>query len=315
MSYIRGPDKEVYNPLTRWMPRKNLIKFEEKYYIGKELGRGGFGVVFEGVRKKDRAPVAVKYVNRSKMVKGQNKYKYVPLEAEIHKTVDHLDGVADLLEIFDVGNGHLIITERPLLCADLYSFNNVHGPISENKARDIFFQVVNTLIACQNLNVVHRDIKEDNLVIDLTTGRVLIIDWGSAAFDNGGEFTNFPGTRYYMPPEWFLHQKCGGSQATVWSLGVLLYSLLHCDFPYPEATDLNMPPIRFSTTLSARGKSLINACLHVSPAKRATLFDIMDHPFMRDLWEKEKKEKSSKDNSSLTVNWGALCITNSDEDC
>ncbi len=290
-----------HTPICSEVPKEYLQDFNRYYWTGPKIGSGGFGVVFQGVRKKDHKTVAIKFIPRNRVLKWTSENgSQIPLEAEIHRKVDHLDGVVDLIECFDVKKGHLLITERPLLSMELYEYVNAQGPLEEARARKLFKQILETTLACCNLNVVHRDIKEQNIIIDLITDRAMLLDFGCSVYDAGTTMRNFPGTRTYQPPEWFRYRAYNGKTATVWSLGVLLYCMTHADEPFPNHSEMDWPPIRFGSFISDKLKNLIQGCLTIAPFNRLTLEQVQSHAWMNNV--KPKKQKKNELSTVLKRN-------------
>ena len=87
-------------------------------------------------------------------------------------------------------------------------------------------QIIDSLEHCSTRNVFHRDVKLENILVVPTTLQITLIDFGCGSFYKDTSFTDFAGTPQYYPPEWFLNRKYNGYRQTIWSCGVLLYSLI-----------------------------------------------------------------------------------------
>jgi serine/threonine protein kinase len=102
-------------------------------------------------------------------------------------------GVVTLVEFVECGDSFLYVMERPANCIDLFDFISQRGALEENLARDFFKQIVDTVMQCQERGVIHRDIKDENLILDVTTGELNLVDFGSGAFSKNEPYTEFDG--------------------------------------------------------------------------------------------------------------------------
>ncbi|KAJ1348810.1 hypothetical protein KIN20_004207 [Parelaphostrongylus tenuis] len=94
--------------------------------------------------------------------------------------------------------------ERPESCMDIFDLISTYGKLDEESARGIFIQVVDSVCAMYVLHgLIHRDIKDENLIVNMETGEVKIVDFGAAALAEKAMRKEFQGTRSYCPPEWF----------------------------------------------------------------------------------------------------------------
>ena len=211
----------------------------------------------------------------------------VPLEVALLTTLKSVPGVVKLLEYFEKNDSYVIVMERPENSMDLFDYITENGPLAEVEARGLFRQVVETVAACQNKGVIHRDIKDENILVDTENGDIKLIDFESGAFTNveAEEFTELEGTRVYSPPEWIRLSRYRGSEATVWSLGILLYDMVCGDIPWETDDQSCTSDLDFSGfSLSVECQDLIRSCLTVMPSKRITLECILSHSWLEEIY-------------------------------
>merc|ERR1712029_1058580 len=114
--------------------------------------------------------------------------------------------------------------------------------------------------------ICHRDIKDENILID-SKGNITLIDFGSGTFLSEIDETPFEGTQLYSPPEWVKYGQYLYQEACVWSLGILLYDLLHGDIPAQTQLEIR-------EDLSIECDKSLRSCLRRNPEKRALLVDL-----------------------------------------
>ena len=171
-------------------------EFARLYALGPVLGKGGFGTVYAGQRVADRLPVAVKLVSKAKVVAmdlDEETAKNVPLEVALMRTVADVPGVIRLIDFFELPDCFFLILERMDNCKDLFDYISEAGHLTENVARHFFRQVLTAVEGCHARGVLHRDIKDENLLVDTKTLRLKLIDFGSGSRLRDEIYSDFDG--------------------------------------------------------------------------------------------------------------------------
>ncbi|XP_041859878.1 serine/threonine-protein kinase pim-2 [Melanotaenia boesemani] len=276
------------------------------YSCGPLLGSGGFGSVFSGRRLSDGLQVAVKQISSERVhqwARLPGELEPVPMEIALLQLLSEVgghSGVVRMLDWFRVeGRGFLLVMERPLQCQDLFDFITERGALPERLALRVFRQIVEALRFVHAHGVVHRDIKDENIVVDTRTLNVKIIDFGSGAPLKETPYGEFEGTRVYSPPEWVLSQSYEAVPLTVWSLGVLLFDMVCGDIPFERDQEIVKATPTFTRRISKECQSLIRWCLSYRPEDRPSLEELLSHPWMEGDEEEEEEEHGSLPSPSL----------------
>merc|ERR1712180_106496 len=253
--------------------------FHAKYIVNEQLGKGGFGVVYSAERRSDGMEVAVKEVSKDeKVMMGEDN---IPLEVALMQQLQDVPGVIKLLDYYEMNHCYFIVMER-LQCKRILHFMSEQGPLSETLAKELFKQILETITTVHKRGIVHRDIKDENILIDPKTFKTKIIDFGSGDYIEDKVYTRFQGTRVYSPPEWIRDRGYRPEGLTVWSLGILLYDMLCGDVPFECDQEIMRAHLTWflQLRLSTEAMDLVQACLTINPDDRISLKEIQNHPWL-----------------------------------
>ncbi|CAH3021132.1 unnamed protein product [Porites evermanni] len=246
----------------------------DHYHMEYELGEGGFGRVIAATRKADNVPVAIKFVDKRsvndfKEVNGEK----IPAEVYWMIKVQHRH-VIKIYDFFSMGNYFAYVMERPGNCQDLGSIL-FDRTMTEKEARRYFAQIIEANIKCEENRFIQRDLKPENVLVDLDADEVKLIDFGLASEIQYEPYNVFRGTRVYMAPEYFRFGWYDGCQATVWALGMILVGMLSPYMAFSKPEQAYGRPPRIPRHLSPEAKNLISSLLNVVPMNR----QILNHPW------------------------------------
>lgn len=174
-----------------------------------------------------------------------------------------------------------------LIGDELYNYLLRNGPIPPDKVQKIFAQLVGAVTYVHSMSCVHRDLKLENILLDKNEN-VKLCDFGFTREYEGkmSYLQTFCGTVCYSPPEMLKGERYAGEKVDVWSLGVILFTLLAGELPFDEDNDvltkhkiLTEEP-KYPDLIPPDAKALIVQLLSKRPLLRPTLADILANPFL-----------------------------------
>lgn len=173
---------------------------------------------------------------------------------------------------------------------ELFNYVDDRKGLTEDESSHILRQIVSALLYCHRLLICHRDLKPENILLDRTTLTVKLIDFGMAALQPEGRLLSTPcGSPHYAAPEVVSNQPYDGTQADVWSCGVILYVMLTGTTPYNYSNNNDMRELFrdiarahyfMPPSLSREAQDLIRRIFVPNPRKRITMDEVWEHVFI-----------------------------------
>jgi 5'-AMP-activated protein kinase catalytic alpha subunit len=190
------------------------------YSLLEVIGQGTFGEVWSAVERHTRESVAVKILEKDKIVDDDARQRLVN-EIAILQRVQH-SHLVQLLEVIEEGDRIYLITEY-VGGGELFSYIVQKGRLDESEASRLFAQMVAAVDACHRQLVIHRDLKPENVLLD-ANGEIKVIDFGLGTLLHYADevLTVACGSPHYAAPEMLLGGGYLGQRADMWSLGVCL---------------------------------------------------------------------------------------------
>ncbi|KAK6525441.1 hypothetical protein TWF694_005578 [Orbilia ellipsospora] len=280
-------------------PKKEIVEHSQldghkktvkDFVILEDMGQGAYGQVkLARYRKNHNKKVVLKYVTKARILVDtwtrDRQLGTVPLEIHVLNFLRREDlrhpCIVEMEDFFeDDINYYIEMKPHGLPGMDLYDYIELKVTMDEAECRSIFTQVGQ---AIQHLHtkalVVHRDVKDENVVLD-GEGRIKLIDFGSAAYIKNGPFDVFVGTIDYASPEVLKGKSYRGKEQDIWALGVLLYTIIYKENPFYNIDEIMDHDIRIPWSISEDSIDLIKGMLNRDVEKRLTISQVLEHPWL-----------------------------------
>lgn len=193
------------------------------YFLGKSIGKGTFGKVKKGIHVKTNEKVAIKILEKDK-IQDVADVERVAREIHILKIVRH-PNVIQMYEIIETQKQLYLIMEYAE-GGELFDYIVSKKRLDENEASKIYQQIIGGIEYISKLGIVHRDLKPENLLLDYHNN-IKIVDFGlSNTFKKGELLKTACGSPCYAAPEMIEGKEYHGTNADVWSSGVILFAMI-----------------------------------------------------------------------------------------
>ncbi|KAL2094741.1 hypothetical protein ACEWY4_009460 [Coilia grayii] len=278
----KGSSNSSRNRKSMSTPLDHELPHVGHYRLIKTIGKGNFAKVKLARHEPTGKEVAVKIIDKTQL--NSSSLQKLFREVRIMKQLNH----PNIVKLFEV-----IETERTLYLimeyasgGEVFDYLVAHGRMKEKEARAKFRQIVSAVQYCHQKCIVHRDLKAENLLLDADMN-IKIADFGfSNKFTLGSKLDTFCGSPPYAAPELFQGKKYDGPEVDVWSLGVILYTLVSGSLPFDgqNLKELRERVLRgkyrIPFYMSTDCENLLKKFLILNPTKRGSLEQIMKDRWM-----------------------------------
>ncbi|KAK6461459.1 kinase-like domain-containing protein [Scheffersomyces coipomensis] len=294
MSHATSSSNSIIWPPTDLLNSIQVFDKPCKYIISKKkLGDGTFSTVHECKDKITGQHYAAKMYSK-KLVYGlesmlQNEFSVLKRISKGHHNI------LSLVDYFETEDSLFLITDLAV-GGELYDriVNKTH--LDDSEVRELTKTLVTAIDYLHTNNIVHRDIKAENILIQGNNSKnfaksLLLVDFGFARKLDNNRIHELAGTLSYMAPEYFNKVKGHGKEVDVWAIGVLVYFMLCGYMPFDcetddqtkhaiQKADYSYSPPSYWSHVSDEAKDFIDACFVVDPNERPSPKELLKLPFL-----------------------------------
>ena len=300
MSHISNQVKQNFKD---WKNLRSLDFFAFKtpsdfYKIKYKIGKGCFGKVYLATQILTGCDVALKVISKSNM-KNKDSRRKIEKEVAILKLINKNESIIKLFEVFEDENSVCLVFEY-LSNGDLVQYFKKKPLFDESELSVFFFKILKGIKYLHDSNVLHRDIKLDNILLDKNL-QPKVCDFGiSSIVKEGVRIYDTGGTPAYLAPEVIKAEGQVGPKSDVWSLGVLLFLLTFGVVPF-KANDMQVlynkiivGSFKFPEVddTSRELTDLIKKMLSVDIDKRLSLEQTMKHVWFKGIVREPTNESN-----------------------
>ncbi|KAL0089693.1 kinase-like domain-containing protein, partial [Phycomyces blakesleeanus] len=256
------------------------------YTVLTTLGAGAFGIV-RHAHHNDRPDeeLVIKFVTKSNILVDSwvrdRSLGVIPVEIHVLNTLrkNPHPNCASMLDFFEDDDYCYIVMPKYGDGMDLFDSIEFRSEV-QNSARHIFKQIALAVQHLHHHKIVHRDIKDENIILD-RKNQVWLIDFGSAAYVKSNRlFETFVGTFDYVPPEILRGESYEGPPQDIWALGILLYTIIYKENPFYCMEEIMGHELRVAPDACPIMVDLIEKMLRREVAERINIDQVLEHAWL-----------------------------------
>jgi len=271
----------------KWQQDTSLGRRVGLYRLQTEIGRGNFSYVKMAIHELTKERVAIKVLDKAKLTAKARKMlsrEIASMESVHHPNIIRLYEVVETYSklhlVMEFANG-----------GELFNKLTTEGKMEEAEAKAIFIQLLSAVKHLHERNIIHRDIKAENVFLG-PRGIVKLGDFGFSTQLTSGTHEllhTFCGSPPYAAPELFRDASYIGGPVDVWALGVLMFFMTTGHMPFPADSiaglkrSILLGVITVPPHLSLPCRTLVRAILRQTPKDRLTVDQILESEWMKDV--------------------------------
>jgi 5'-AMP-activated protein kinase catalytic alpha subunit len=254
----------------------------EDYVLGRTLGRGTFASVKFATHRLTKEKVAVKLINKLKLIEPEDMER-LRRELKIMQEISH-PHIVQMYEVLETPRDVFIVLEFAS-GGELFKYISTHQRVREAEACRFFQQSIAGLEYLHSLGIAHRDLKPENLLLDHHKN-IKIADFGlSTYYVEGTRLNTACGSPCYAAPEKIAGRPYDAAKADLWSMGVILYTMLVGSLPFDDAnTSKLFKKIQsgyyyMPDFLTPNCRDFVRSLLQINPASRPSFAKLKSLPW------------------------------------
>ena len=271
--YNRSIDTQN-NPINR--------KYIGQFVLGERLGQGTFGVVVLGTHQITGEKVAVKILDKEKILQETDKFR-LEREIKILKNMRH-NNIVQLYNVIETSQ-YLYLVMENIDGKELFDYIIHKRRLSELEACKFYQQLISCIEYLGKLKITHRDLKPENLLLDKKKN-IKLVDFGLSNIYKNNELLTTPcGSPSYAAPEMLKGEKYNGLNVDIWSSGIVLYAMICGCLPFEDTNNdalyskIKKGVFKTPEFLSDNANDLLHKILNIDPIKRYNIEQIKAHPW------------------------------------
>ena len=262
--------------------KEEMNRFRKNYEVESLLMKSANGCLYNALCKTTNREVVAKIIpKKARNMTWLEDGSRVPMEVKMHMIAAAADndGTVGLLDVYQRKKNVVIILEKPQNSIDLLEFVKAYGALSYATAVRVVRQLARSSLLHRQAGVLHRDLKDENVLFDPVTGACKIVDFGCATLSYDDYVPAFVGTDAYSPPEFTgcaATERVNADAVTAYQIGCITFVMITGTNPFEDGVAFDFQRhVQLSPDLSKQERTLLASLLCPDPIRRVSLSELI----------------------------------------